>query len=350
MTITALAPSIVQRRFTEIGRIRLGDKTEKGAPRRLTKFRITSAHADVLARIADVYGGEVQPWPDAPTGKGTQHQLYVEAETLDVMVPPGQVLTQAYEMWSGGGCQRRCNGVATETGEPCVCPENPEERGALAQQGKACKLTTRLSVWLPRVPGIGVWRLESHGYYAASELPGSAELLSMASEAGRPIPATLRIASRVVKRDGKTKQFVVPQLDPAIGVESMFALARGENPAELVSIPPVMAALPASPTAATGAVEPPQPSSPDPVGVLLAAIGVMDDAHKAHAKTIAVEYGCKLTPKALAENAELLDTLATWVEIGAALPALRSVPIETTSEVVPSEPSIDDSPDATKPF
>lgn len=250
-TITSLAPNIMQRRFAEVGRIRLGDKTEKGAPRKLTKFRITSSHADVLARIADVYGGTVQPWDDAPTGRGTQHQLYVEADHLDVLVPPGQVLTQAYELWSGGGCQRRCNGVATETGEPCVCPDDPEERAALAQKGQACKLTTRLSVWLPRVPGIGVFRLESHGFYAGMELPGVAELLAMASDAGRPIPATLRITSRVVKRDGQTKQFIVPQLDPAVPVGTMLAVARGDDvPLELA--PTAVATLEAAPPAAIG--------------------------------------------------------------------------------------------------
>lgn len=257
-TITRLADGVIERRFAEIGRIRLGDKSEKGAPRKLTKFRITSSNRGWLEAVAAVYGGTVTAWDDAPTGRGTQHQLYVESETLDVMVPPGQVLTQSYELWSGGGCQRRCNGIALETGEACKCPADPDERATAAQKGQACKLTTRLSVWLPRVAGIAVARLESHGWYAGMELPGVADLLAAASEAGRPIPATLRIASRVVKRDGQTKQFIVPQLDPAVPVGTMMAIARGDE----VAVPEL--AAPKAPALTTGqpaAIEAPKPPS-----------------------------------------------------------------------------------------
>lgn len=255
----------IPRRHAEVGRIRLGDKSEKNAPRKLTKFRLTSAHADLLARVAEVYGGTVQAWAGAPTGKGTQHELYVEADAIDVIVPTGQILSMAYELWSGGGCQRRCNGVALDDGQPCVCPEDPEERHALAQQGKACKLTTRLSVWLPRVPGIGVWRLESHGYYAAVELPGAAEILQAATEMGKPLPATLRIASRVVKRDGKTNQFIVPVLDLNVSVADMFALNAAEQepprvietrrPAVEATAAPALPAAPAASHPSAGSVD-----------------------------------------------------------------------------------------------
>lgn len=255
----------IPRRHAEVGRIRLGDKSEKNAPRKLTKFRLTSAHADLLARVADVYGGTVAPWAGAPTGKGTQHELYVESETIDVIVPTGQILSQSYELWSGGGCQRRCNGVALETGEPCVCPEDPDERHALSQQGKACKLTTRLSMWLPRVPGIGVWRLESHGYYAAVELPGAAEILQAATEMGKPLPATLRIAARVAKRDGKTNQYIVPVLDLNVSVADMFALNAAEQepvraietrrPSVEATVAPALPAAPTAPAPSAKAIE-----------------------------------------------------------------------------------------------
>ena len=243
------------KRHAEVGRIRLGDKTDKNAPRKLTKFRLTSAHHDLLARVALIYGGTPVPWDGAPTGKGTQHELYIESDVLDVMVPSGQVLSQSYELWAGGGCQKRCNGMVRDTGEACDCPDDPDERLAAAQKGQACKLTTRLSLWLPKVPGIGVWRLESHGYYAAVELPGAAEILGAATDLGKPLPATLRIASRVVKRDGKTQQFVVPQLDLANTVADMFAIANGHEPPRQVEAQrpaaieaPAVVALPAAKT------------------------------------------------------------------------------------------------------
>src|SRR3990172_7696614 len=46
---------------------------------------------------------------------------------------------------------------------------------------RACKITTLLNVMLPRIPGLGVWRLESHGWNAATVLPGTLEVLMMAA-------------------------------------------------------------------------------------------------------------------------------------------------------------------------
>lgn len=329
--ITQLAPGLINRRFTEVGRIRLGDKiaitTRKGepgtAPRKLTKFRVTSPAEDLLLRVAEIYGGEVVPWDEAPTGKGTQHQLYVEAETLDVMVPPGQVLTQSYELWSNGGCDRRCNGAVQQDGGACVCPVTDPDAMSEGRKAKpkptTCALTTRLSVWLPKVPGIGVWRLESHGWYAANELPGAAEMLSLASEAGRPLPAVLRIASRVVKRDGKTNQFIVPQLEPAVTVTSLMALGRGEITPEIAALSstPAAAIAPVAPVAAIGpSAEVDRPKHP-----IMERVIVLDDAQKAHAKTIAGWFGQKLTIAALDNVAEFRESLVEWLDLGALLPA-----------------------------
>jgi hypothetical protein len=358
--ITSLAPGLINRRFTEVGRLRLGDKTEKGAPRKLTKFRATSAARDLLERVAEVYGGTVEAWDGAPTGKGTQHQLYVEAETLDVLVPPGQVLTQAYEFWSGGGCQRRCNGAVQQDGTECVCPVfDPDamSAGRTSRPPTTCALTTRLSVWLPKVPGIGVWRLESHGWYAANELPGAAEMLSLASEAGRPLPAVLRIASRVVKRDGKTNQFIVPQLEPAVTVSSLMALGRGEITDEIAALGGAQAPIAAPAVAAIG------PSAEPPAAAKLAAAAAhpvlgrvlaLGDEQRAHAKTIAGWHGQKLTVTALDNVPEFREALVEWLDVGAPLPADTppAAPAEPVSGVVVDAETVEpiDLSDDGRPF
>jgi ParB family chromosome partitioning protein len=78
----------------------------------------------------------------------------------------------------------------------------------------ACKPTTRLSVLLTALPGIGVWRLEVHGYYAAVELAGVARILSRATEAGYIVPARLRLEQREKKVPGRpTNRYAVPVID-----------------------------------------------------------------------------------------------------------------------------------------
>ena len=236
----------VQYRLRELGRIRLGSTEEyerngqmKKRPVKLERFRLTSASKPLVEACAEAYGGEVEPWED-------QWEVVVEADSLPVALPPmppDQVVSQWYELWSGGGCQRRCDG-RTETLQmrPCLCPEDPQERSEAASKGDACKPTTRLRVILPEIPGVGVWRLETHGYYATGELPGVVHLMSATLESGRSVPARLRLEQRERKVPGQpTKRFAVPVLDADVPLGQMLetqrALTAGERPEAPPSLP-----------------------------------------------------------------------------------------------------------------
>ena len=211
----------LQRRLHEAGRIRLGEQVAtssgKTRPGKLSTFRFTSPSESAIRAIAQLYGGEPKPWTDAPTGR--QWELHAQASEIECHVlPEAMAFSQFYELWSGGGCTRRCDGELMQPSEtPCAC--DPEAR--------ECKPTTRLSVLLDNVPGTGQFRLETHGYYAASELSGSFELMARIADAtGQSIlPATLRIDQREVKRPGEpTRQFIVPVLDFRV---NLLALGRG---------------------------------------------------------------------------------------------------------------------------
>jgi hypothetical protein len=89
------------------------------------------------------------------------------------MVPP-QPISQWYEYWTGGGCKHRCDGRTNVLTDELCDPEDFAHKEALERP------TTRLNVVLRDVEGIGVWRLESHGWNAAVELPDSAEFLAAA--------------------------------------------------------------------------------------------------------------------------------------------------------------------------
>lgn len=221
----------LQRRLHETGRIRLGEQVPaangKRRPSKLGSFRFTSSSRRSLDAVAALYGGEVKAWTDTAPVEG-QWELYTEAIELDVVVPPEQMsLSQSYEDWTGARCQRRCDGEHEEISDgPCLC--DPDKR--------QCKLTTRVSLMLARIPGIGLWRLETHSFYAAVELGGSFEMARMLAEVvGRSVlPGKLRLEQKAVKRPNPrdatktvTHKFVLPVLDFEA---DMAALAVGASP------------------------------------------------------------------------------------------------------------------------
>lgn len=246
----------LQQRSVEIGRIRIG-ATVKNAngrgtrPTKLDAFRFTTNNPRAAASVADLFGGEVRPW----VGGTQSFEIFTTATQMDVMVPAGELaLSQWYEMWSGGGCQRRCDArVEQLSGGPCLCPVDIEQRMSLAAKGEACKPTTRVSVILPDLEGLGVWRHESKGYNAAHELGATADFLARAREGGAIIPAQMRLEQRETKTGTETHKFAVVVLDVAATLREIVEGTVGGT---------VQQALPPAPSTAK-ALE--APKSPDRV-------------------------------------------------------------------------------------
>jgi hypothetical protein len=192
----------IQRRYRELGRIRAGEKGPKGEPRKLSKWRITTPSRALADEVAVEFGGEVKEWADAPGG--SQWEIYTDAKEINVYVPPQDMdRAQYFEEWSAAGVKRRCDGM-TEliSGRECMC--NPEAR--------KCQLTTHLTVILPQIPDLGVWRITTHGWNAAAELPATVELLRRIHEEGDIPAAVLGLSERSEIKDGKTRRYVVPEL------------------------------------------------------------------------------------------------------------------------------------------
>lgn len=196
----------LQQQQTEVGRIRLGiqvaTKNGKKRPSKLATLRFTSPRKTLIDRVAELYGGDVNEWQ--PPRGNAQWEVITKTKEVPVMVPPQDpAQSQWLELWSAGGCQRRCDGQREHiSGGDCLC--DPESR--------LCQMHTRVRVMLEEVPGLGVWRVDTGSYYAALELPGVAALLSQANGI---IPGRLILDERTVTRGGETKRFVVPVLDVA---------------------------------------------------------------------------------------------------------------------------------------
>ena len=247
----------IQRRLHETGRIRIGTsvpaKSRQGKdfrrPVKLDRFLFTSANARALQSLAELYGGKVEPWAEAPGAP--QSKVLTETDEIPVLVPPQHMaFSQMYEHWDAGRCMVRCDGRAQiPTGEECTC--DPENR--------RCKPTTRLSLMLPQLLGSGLWRLDTRGYNAAAELSGAfglAEILAAAT--GQSVlPGVLRLTQRETKRadaDGKTitHSFAVPVIDfdlgpalPTLTAGTTSAAALAPAAPEPSGVHPV-AALPAA--------------------------------------------------------------------------------------------------------
>ncbi len=198
----------LQKQQTEVGRIRLGVKVAspngKERPVKLDTLRFTSPRRELIEKVAELYGGKAEPW--SPPKGNSQWQVITTSTEVPVMVPPQDPAeSQWFEMWSKGGCLRRCDGQTERISQkPCMCDANPQERD--------CKMHTRVRVLLEEVPGIGVWRVDTGSFYAATELPTTARILA---EAKGLIPGKLILDQRTVTRGGKTFNFAVPVLDIA---------------------------------------------------------------------------------------------------------------------------------------
>lgn len=222
---------VLQRQMRQLGRIRIGQQVPAGKgrtrPTKLETFRLTSRSRDLILAAAESLGGEVRPWQNGDTD---EWEVITETNVLDIVIAPGEPVTQWMELWAAGGCIRRCDGVTMTTGAPCACPRDQEQRRELAAKGEACKPTTRLTVLLPGVPDIGVWRLDSGGFYAAVELAGAADVLHQASEQGVFLPARLRLEQRRVKRPGQPEHvFPVPVIEFSFRMADVGLLASGES-------------------------------------------------------------------------------------------------------------------------
>ncbi|MBF9135362.1 hypothetical protein I0C86_41665 [Plantactinospora sp. S1510] len=257
---------LVQTRLPPDGVIRLGysEPGNRGGkkPKKLDKFRLTSPSEPFIVEAAALYGGEPQPWQ---SDEGPQWQVFTTADAIKVFVPR-QRIDPFMEYWEGRAPQRKCDGEREYLrGQPCKClqgcrlyPEHDFETNLLSRgecpcgAKRLCKPTTRLSVMLADVHSAGTWKLETHGWNAAAELPGLADAIAVVAE---PVPATLRLRMHKVTRvkiqrgvEGtEVRQFAVPYLDfgglftprqayegqlttaarAAIGAPSLAAIAAG---------------------------------------------------------------------------------------------------------------------------
>lgn len=219
----------IQRRAAEHGRLRTG-YTQGNRPARSATWVVTSHSEEHVRTAAGLWGGEVEQW--SPLNSTiTQWRVITKAASIEALITPGDPLSQYNEMWSAGGCQRRCDGQTEQlTRQPCLCARQFGEDWHTQPKGRVCSATSRFNVMLPDISGMGMWRAETHSFYAASEWGGMVDIILAGTDGKGFVPVNLRIEPRQVVREGKTKKFPVVVVELR-GVTPRQALAGPMNAA-----------------------------------------------------------------------------------------------------------------------
>lgn len=253
MRTTAVQPiSQLGARVQEHGRIRAGEKHGR-AMRALKFWRFTSPDEEAIRQLAELYGGEPKPWSDPKANPPDQWEVKTTSASIRVFLPP-EALSIWYELWSGGGCQRRCDGETVQmlTSDPderyleapCVC----NAKGVME-----CKPKTRLSLILPEIRFGGLWRMETSSWNAAEQLPAMEQMLSTLAMYG-VLEARLVLTQQSTA--GGSKKFVVPRLEFSASTEALL-----QGVAQVASLP--SASAPAAPALAPGPASQPVATGTD---------------------------------------------------------------------------------------
>jgi hypothetical protein len=238
----------IQARAAEHGRLRTG-YTQGNRPMRSATWVITSHSEEHVRKAAELWGGEPEQW--SPLNSTiSQWRVITKASSIEALITPGDPLNQYNEMWSKGGCQRRCDGETEMlTRQPCICAARFGEDWHQQKKGTVCSTTSRLNVMLPELTGMGMWRAETHSFYAAQEWGGMVDMVLAGTNGKGFVPVTLRIEPRQRVANGETKKF------PVVVVE-----LRGITPRQALAGPMNAAtALDPSGNQARAAIEAPRP-------------------------------------------------------------------------------------------
>lgn len=245
-----------QRALAEAGRLRLGLTVEsangKTRPTRSETWIFTSPDKEKADAAAVLWGGDVEHWQPMGSG-GRQWRVVTRVTSIDAILPPGDPLSEAFEMWSKGGAQRRCDGATEQfSGSPCLCSAQFGEKWYEQSKGTVCDAKSRLRVLIPDLPGLGSYRMETGSYYASTEIGGMVDFIRSAVGDQTLVPVRLRIEQRTRVARGETKHFPVPVVELR-GVTTGELLSGDVRSALSGHKPPAALAAPATATAISAA-------------------------------------------------------------------------------------------------
>lgn len=262
--VTPLAD--IAKRMPVIGKLKSGIHDGR-RPKAIDTWRLTTSSREYADDFANTYGGTVEPF----TNQRSPHKWQVtsEATEVNIVLLGDKGYSIAYELWSGGGCQRRCDGVTAEvidttgpdtveyTPTNCIC----DRKGELE-----CSLKSRLTFVLPDLPFRGGLVYESGSKNFAEESQGMLEMIQHLQAAGIN-RGVLRLEQR---RSSGNRKFTIATVGMSASLDALASGYGGRQ--SLGTAPesdrPQLAAgdAPTSPAPAARGPEDPVPSGPHSTG------------------------------------------------------------------------------------
>ncbi|MER7922148.1 hypothetical protein ABTY96_03255 [Streptomyces sp. NPDC096057] len=205
-----------------VGRFRSGRLVKNGTrdePESLNEWRVTTGDPTVAAKIAELFGGEVEPWE---TDKEDNLQILTDAKSVQIVIEPDGVDASFKQFIPGTGMVHHCDGFKylspdEDKGEVCRCPSLMAERKLRATQGRGPKPSVDVLFRLADAPDQGKFRFNSGSWKLVDALGPLFADLDKHGNAESAVRASLTIknVSYVPKkgpRAGQQISYNVPEI------------------------------------------------------------------------------------------------------------------------------------------
>ena len=209
------------RRLPRLGKIRLGIK--KKSPRTGGEYPVAVEYFVCPPEVQAVYGETpkkldvIIPLEDQETWASQYYRQYSKTRGL-VCKGDGETCRRMVDTDTGSIAGRDTHEVTWRDGVPCPGKDCPDYKG------KACQEVMNLQVLLPKVPGLGVWQIDTGSINSIMNINNCATMIQ--AMCGRvswiPLTLTLEPTEVVNPDDGKKKTVYCMHLRYERSAESLL--------------------------------------------------------------------------------------------------------------------------------
>ncbi|CAJ61428.1 MULTISPECIES: recombination directionality factor [Frankia] len=212
----------LQQAYRRAGAIHVGEAIPEDGHARavpLETLRFSTQSRQIAQTVAATLGlrpgASLERW--TPLGaRSPRWRVDTAARWVPVVLPPGEAITQIWQLWRRGHPVRSCDGVTQSSGSTCACPDDEAVRQVGAHQPRptACALYSRVTVLVEGLPGS--WMLTCTGRYGARHLATVAWRIRHTAVQGGHTPAVLAVELTTVELGQEEAAVIaVPRLELA---------------------------------------------------------------------------------------------------------------------------------------